>query len=201
MKETVKKLGNIIFYTLASFLLSFILLELLFPSKTMDILGFKGFVVVSDSMEPIIDVYDIVIVTPIEDGDLEVGQIITFYAYLPTVNEDVDGNTIYSKQPVTHYLAEINEVNGNITIETHAYGKEDDFDNWTDESGNPIYLTSDDLIGKVSFTIPFIGIIITFLMTLVSNPILLGLVVLNLVIIYLLIKYIKKTKVKSHDVG
>lgn len=197
MKEMLKKIGHILFYIMASFLFVFIIVELLFPSKTMALLGFKGFVVVSDSMEPVIDVYDIVIVTPVNEDDLEVGQIITFYAYLPTVNVDMEGNRIYSRQPVTHYLAEINDIDGEIVIKTHAYGKEDDLDDWTDQDGNPTDLTADDIIGQVSFTIPFFGILIAFVMTLVRNPIMLGLIILNVIVIYLLVKYIKKTKVKQ----
>ena len=120
-KHLMKKIGNIVFYIFASILLMFIVLELFLPSKTMDILGFKGFVVVSPSMEPKIKVNDLVIVTKVEETDLEIGQIITFYTYLPTNSIDNEGHTIYKKSKVTHYLGDFFEEDGKIIIKTKDY--------------------------------------------------------------------------------
>ena len=203
-KNLIKKIGNILFYTLASFLFMFLVLELIFPSKTIDIIGFKGFVVVSPSMEPEIKVNDLVIVTKVDESELEIGQIITFYTYLPTVNQDSEGNTIYLKSRVTHYLADVITENGETIIKTKDYNKyhhDGSFDSWNDINGNPTEITYEDVIGKVSFTVPLIGVIITFSMVLVRNPIFLGLVILNITIVVILIKYLKKSKEKPHDVG
>lgn len=198
-KNLLKKIGNILFYTLASFLFMFLILELIFPSKTIDILGFKGFVVVTPSMEPEIKVNDLVIVTKVSESELEVGQIVTFYTYLPTVNEDSEGNTIYIKSRVTHYLADIISEDGKTIIKTKDYKKfhnEGSFDVWNDINGDPTEITYEDVIGKVSFKIPLVGIIITFSMVLIRNPIFLGLVILNVTIVIILIKYLKKSKEK-----
>lgn len=203
-KQFFRKIGSILFYTVASFLTIFVILEIFLPSKTIDVLGFKGYVVVSPSMEPYINVNDIVIVTKVDQEDLEVGQVITFYTYLPTNQEDSLGNTIYIKSTVTHYLADI-IIDGNQTIlKTKDYNKfhnDGSFDTWNDISGDPVDITTDDLIGKVSFKVPLIGIIITFSMVLVRNPIFLGLIILNVGIVVFLIKYIKKTKENPDDVG
>jgi signal peptidase I len=202
--QTWKTIGNIIFYTLASFLFAFFMMELLFPSKTMDVLGFKGYVVVSPSMEPEIKVNDLVIVTKVNEDDLEVGQIITFYTYLPTIYQDDEGHTIYQKNTVTHYLAEITEEDGKTIIKTKDYTKyhnNGSYDTWRDINGDPVELTTEDIIGKVSFVIPWIGIIITIAMVIVRNPIFLGLIVLNVTIIIILIRYIKKSKGQTNDVG
>jgi signal peptidase I len=203
-KKTAKKIGSILFYIFASFLTMFIMLELFLPSKTIDILGFKGYVVVSPSMEPYINVNDIVIVTKIDEENLEIGQVITFYTYLPTNQEDSLGQTIYVKSTVTHYLADIVEDGNQTILKTKDYNKFHNggsFDTWYDISGDPIDITTSDLIGKVSFKIPLIGIIITFSMVLVRNPIFLGLVILNVTIFIFLIKYIKKSKENPNDLG
>jgi len=202
--QTWKTIGNIIFYTLASFLFVFVVMELFFPTKTIDILGFKGYVVVSPSMEPEINVNDLVVVTKIDEEDLEVGQIITFYTYLPTIYEDDQGQTIFQKNTVTHYLADIIQEDGMTILKTKDYNKyhnNGDFDVWRDVDGHPVDLTIDDVIGKVSLTIPFVGSIITFSMIIVRNPIFLGLIILNVTIMIILIKYIKKSKVKTNDLG
>ena len=91
-----------------------------------------------------------------------------------------------------------------IIIKTKDYKKyhnDGSFDTWNDQSGNPTEITYEDVIGKVSFTVPLIGVIITFSMVLVRNPIFLGLVILNITIVVILIKYLKKSKEKPHDVG
>ncbi|MFA5526162.1 MAG: signal peptidase I [Acholeplasmataceae bacterium] len=197
----LKKISNIIFYTLTSILFVFVMLELVFPSKTMSIIGFKGFVVVSPSMEPIIKVNDMVIVTEAKQEDLEPGDIITFYTYLPTNQIDGDGNTIYQKNAVTHYLGEMIVSGDDVILKTYAYGKEGDYDTWRDEEGNPTDITGEDLIGKVAFKIPWIGTVITFFMVVVRNPIFLGLIAFNVVLVIILIKYIKKTKESKDDVA
>lgn len=203
-KKMLKSIGNIIFYIFASFLTMFVILELFFPSKTMDVLGFKGFVVVTDSMEPLIKVNDVVIITKLEEEDLEIGQIITFYTYLKTDQKDLEGNWIYIRSRVTHYLADIRVEENQTVIKTKSYNKYHEggsFDAWNDENGDFKDITTDDIIGKVSLTIPFIGAIVTLSHVLVRDPIFLGLIILNIVIFTVLIKYLKKPKEKDHDVA
>lgn len=198
MRHPLKIIGNILFYGLAGLLLFSIIIELFSPDKTIEIIGFKGFVVVSRSMEPVIHVNDIVIVTKIDDEDLEVGDIISFYAYLPTTEKDDQGNTIYQKSVVTHYLGELIDDQDRTIIKTYGTANvEGEFDTWKDQEGNPIDLTTEDILGRVAFKIPYVGFILLFGIILTQNPIFLGLVVLNIIIVWVLIKVLKKPKEKQ----
>ena len=195
MKMTLKIIGNFFFYGVAAILLFSIVIELFSPDKTIDIIGFKSFVVVSRSMEPVINVNDIVIVTKVDDDELEVGDIISFYAYLPTIEKDTQGNTIYQRSVVTHYLGELIQHNGETIIKTYGTSNaEGVFDTWTNEQGIPTELTTEDILGRVSFKIPWIGFILLLGIILTQNPIFFGLVVLNIVIIIVLIKVIRKPR-------
>ncbi len=197
MKKTLKIGGNILFYLISGLLLISILLELFAPDKTIDIIGFKGFVVVSRSMEPVINVNDIVIVTKANESSLEPGDIISFYAYLPTIHEDDEGNIIYEKNVVTHYLGELITDGENTIIKTYGTANnEGEYDQWNDAYGNPTDLTTGDVLGKVSLTIPKVGFVILFAMILVQNPVFLALILTNIVILIILIKVIRKPKDK-----
>ena len=59
MKTSIK---NIIFYVAVFFITSYIILEVFIPTKTVDILGFKSYVIVSPSMEPDIMVNDLIVI-------------------------------------------------------------------------------------------------------------------------------------------
>lgn len=197
MKKALKISGNILFYLISGLLLISILLELFAPDKTIDIIGFKGFVVVSRSMEPVINVNDLVIVTKTNESSLEPGDIISFYAYLPTIHEDNEGNIIYEKNVVTHYLGELITDGENTIIKTYGTANnEGEYDQWNDAYGNPTDLTTEDVLGRVSLTIPKVGFVILFAMILVQNPVFLALILTNIVILIVLIKVIRKPKDK-----
>jgi signal peptidase len=198
MKKTLKIIGNVLFYSISGLLFISILLELFAPDKTIDIIGFKGFVVVSGSMEPVINVNDLVIVTKTKASTLEPGDIISFYAYLPTILEDDQGNTIYEKNVVTHYLGELITSGEETIIRTYGTANAPgEFDQWNDINGEPTDLTTNDILGKVTLTIPKVGFIVLFAMILVQNPVFLALVVTNIIIIVILIKVIRKPKGKN----
>jgi signal peptidase len=94
-KKTINLVGSILFFALAGLLVLYILLELFLPNMTIKVFQFKPYVVVTESMEPVIDVDDLIIVTNTNVDSLEVGDIITFRA-------DIDYNG--TKEVVTHYL-------------------------------------------------------------------------------------------------
>lgn len=197
MKRSLKIIGNILFYAIAGLLLISIVIELFSPDKTIDVIGFKSFVVVSRSMEPVINVNDIVIVTKVDDEDLQVGDIISFYAYLPTTEKDHEGNTIYQRSVVTHYLGELVPDQEQIIIKTYGTANDPgEFDVWRNQEGTPVDLTTEDVLGRVAFHIPWIGFLLLFGIILTENPIFLGLVVINIAILWILIKVIKKPKDK-----
>ena len=167
---------NIIFYLLVILLGGYILVEAFLPSQTMNIFRFKSFVVVSASMEPDINVNDLVIIVKVDPEKLEVGDAISFYTYLPTNQVDGEGDTIYLRSVVTHYLRDIQSSGDSLIYKTQgAIADPLDYDEWNDINGDPVEITESDIIGKVALVIPFIGII----MKIFYNPILLLLIAIN----------------------
>ena len=180
---------NIIFYLLVILLGGYILVEAFLPSQTMNIFRFKSFVVVSASMEPDINVNDLVIIVKVDPEKLEVGDAISFYTYLPTNQVDGEGDTIYLRSVVTHYLRDIQSSGDSLIYKTQgAIADPLDYDEWNDINGDPVEITESDIIGKVALVIPFIGII----MKIFYNPILLLLIAINILIVIVIIKVIKK---------
>jgi signal peptidase I len=173
-KFKLSQIKNIIFYTLTTFMLTILLVEVFLPKQTINILGFKTYTVVSGSMVPIYEIGDVIIVKKVDLVDLNEGDIITFYRDLNNDGKD---------EVVTHFLYSINtDINNIITYETIP-NVSDEKDPWT--------LSEIDIIGVPSFSIPKIGWINIFVLILVRNPIFLGLIILNIAIIYFLIKYLK----------
>jgi len=180
---------NIIFYLLVIILGGYILIEAFLPSQTMNIFRFKSFVVVSASMEPDININDLVIIVKVDAEKLEVGDAISFYTYLPTNQVDGEGDTVYLRSVVTHYLGDIQTSGDSLIYKTQdATADPLDYDEWNDINGDPVEITESDIIGKVALVIPLIGII----MKIFYNPILLILIAINILIVVVIIKVIKK---------
>jgi signal peptidase len=156
-------------------MLTLVLIEVFLPKQTINILGFKTYTVVSDSMVPIYEIGDVIIVKKANLDELKEGDIITFFQDLNNDQKD---------EVVTHILhsIELNE-DDQLEYKTRPNKPANQVDDWT--------LTSDDIIGMPAFSIPKIGWINIFILILINNPIFLALIVLNIVIIYFLIKYIK----------
>ncbi|MDO9629764.1 MAG: signal peptidase I [Acholeplasmataceae bacterium] len=181
-KQSMKKrILNILFYTISSILFIFIALEVVAPNKTMDILGFKGFAVLTPSMVPVYNVGDVIITTKVDLDDLKVGDPITFRT---------DLNNDGRKEMVTHYIFSIEVVDGIRTYETVPEGR-----NYAD----PWTLYDEDIVGIVSFKIPWVGFIIIFALILLENPIFLGLIIVNVIIVVIIIKLIKKKPEDKHN--
>lgn len=147
-KKIWNKVGNGLFWTLIGLVAFYITTVTFFPAFSNELYGFSTYVVTTDSMVPVIDVNDFIVVKNTSHEELKVGYIITFRA-------DVD----YDGKPeiVTHYLANIGTNNENETYyKTHAYGKDDvtKWDSWT--------LYDKDIIGEYSYTVPFLGYVASF---------------------------------------
>ncbi len=176
MKISIK---NIIFYILVFFLSTYIILEVFFPTKTVDILGVKSYVIISESMEPDIMVNDLIIIRNVEEEDLDISDIITFFVYIPELGEE---------STVTHYIADIVEINDELVYKTQGANKNfDDYDVWKNENNEIIEITYDDIEGRVVLTIPYLGHAVNIL----KDPISIGLILINGFIIYLLVKVFK----------
>jgi len=184
MKTSIK---NIIFYVAVFFITSYIILEVFIPTKTVDILGFKSYVIVSPSMEPDIMVNDLIVIRKTKEEKLDVRDIITFFVYIPELGRE---------NAVTHYIGDIIELNGETIYKTQgAYKELNDFDEWKNEDNVPIDITFDDIEGEVALVIPKFGHIVN----LIKDPISLGLFLINGFIIYLLIK-VFRTKEKEVEI-
>jgi len=186
-KKKKSVIKNIIFYLIVTWMLFFIIVTKFFPEQSINYTGFKFYTIVTGSMEPDIMINDVVVDVKVKQEDLKVGDAITFYTYL------LANNGTYVKKEVTHYLAAI-VVNGDdIIYKTHGAGVADDtYDNWVDENGDSTDLTYDDIIGRVKFVIPNIGIIMIVMQNVLRNPIMILLVVVNIGIIIVVVKVTKK---------
>jgi len=182
-KKTFNLIKNILFYLLAFLLASYLIVDLIVPEKTVSIFGVKTFVIISDSMEPTINVNDAVVVRKINPEKLLPGDIITFEAYLPDL-----GLRAY----VTHYIGEVIPTGDGYIFKTLGEGVTD-FDQWKDESGEDEEITDEALIGLVAFRVPKAG----HIFKIIQDPILLSLIVVNVGIIIYIIHYIKKSKTKE----
>ena len=97
-KTVIKYVRNTLFILFTLWISTYILLELFAPDKTVDIIGYKTFIVISSSMEPDIMVNDMIIIRKTKEEDLSVGDAITFNVYLKELE---------SVSKVTHYIGDI----------------------------------------------------------------------------------------------
>ena len=178
-KLAIKRILNIAFYTLVIFLTSYLIFDYIAPEKTVDIFGFKIFVVDSPSMEPTLRVNDAVVVFKTKASKIDEEDIITFEVYLPDLQ---------AKSYVTHYVGEIIDANNQTIYKTHGEGSE--IDEWEDEDGNPIEIVMENIIGKVAFKIPGAGHVIKLL----KDPVMVLLLASNIAIIVFIFYYVKKQK-------
>lgn len=175
-KETSKFIGTILFFAFAGLLLFYIMIEAFIPTMTIKIFQFKPFVVITESMEPILNVNDMVIAKNPNLDKLEVGDIITFEA-------DIDYNG--TKEYVTHYIHSIStDGNGDRIFRTNRYGS-NVADTWV--------LKDRDVIGVYWFHIPAVGVVLQFL----KSPFGIAAVGVNIVIIGAIIFIVKSDKKKT----
>ena len=111
------------------------------PADVPDFMGYKSFIVGSGSMEPAMNVGDLIIIKEVDTGQLEEGDIISFR----------EGDIV-----VTHRIIDITETNGERTFLTQG-----DANNTAD--GVPI--TDDMIEGRLLHTIPHLGDFALFIQT------------------------------------
>lgn len=134
-KKSIKKKIKIIAYIILIPLLVYnilVILQALANSKeTSNFLGIRGYVIVSGSMEPELNIGDIVISK--KDKNLQEGDIISFW----------QGQSI-----VTHRIFKITQENGQNIYQTKGDN------NNVEDSGT---ITDENIVGKVIFKIPKLG--------------------------------------------
>lgn len=164
----------------------YFLIDIVDPLHTVDRIGFKPYVVTSPSMEPTINTYDMVIVVHVDAEEIEVGDIVSFRAYLP----DLGGIGI-----VTHYIAAIDDSGDVIEFETQGEDRPvGAYDDWRDADGNPINITEHDILGQVSFVIPKVGYAVAAL----RDPVFLLIVIANITILILFVHFLRKPNKKKN---
>ncbi len=137
---------------------------------------YDHYVIATDSMEPVIDVGDIVIIdTDINLEELTEGQIIAFYA-------DIRGDGV--KRVVVHYLDDIKEVDGEVIYKTKPE---------ISDSQDPWELTADDIVGIKVLTIPKVGPFLLFAQSSIGRIVLL----LDIVMIYMILSLFPKKETKK----
>ena len=145
--KKAKKFLHFTFYIMILILTLYIVLLLIAPEKIDKILGYKFYIVLTNSMEPRIPTYSLACIktfTKDEPVNLKSHEIITFHA-----------NRFGQNIIITHHFnkTEIAE-NGEIIYRTNAEGT---------DSLDEYKTTKDDLIGTYIFHIPYIGKILLFL--------------------------------------
>ncbi len=176
-KSSIK--GNIAMiatFFIATILLLYIVIQLVAPNMTVKIFGVKPYVVITESMEPEINVRDMVFVRQFAIEDAEVGDIITFEA-------DIDYNG--TKEVVTHYIYAINTDGVTTTIQTNRH-----WEDMNDAVPDSWVLLPEDVLGTYWFQIPKIGYLTDFL----KSPFGIAAIIVNVTVIGGIIYLIKKGK-------
>lgn len=134
-KKTVGKVICLCLWILIAFVFVCICIafaqRVIAKKKYVNLFGCSSFAVMSGSMQPDINVYDIIVVKKVAKSKLSTGDIIAFF--------DGDGNI------VTHRIAEISKTDGDIFYTTKG-----DANNANDAEPIPYK----NVIGKYSFKIP-----------------------------------------------
>lgn len=182
-KKVYKFIKTILFYIILFLLSMYVVFEIFIPNQTVKVFGFKPYNVMTQSMEPVLNVNDMIIVKNFKVEDLEVDDIITFYA-------DIDYNG--EKEIVTHYIYSITEdAPGEYTIRTNRYYSDDQSpvaDTWR--------LNENDVLGLYSFKIPYLGYVTEFF----KSPFGIAALVVNAAIITTIVILIKREN-KKKDVN
>lgn len=178
----MEHIKTFLYYVAVLFLIIYVFLLIVSPDKTMEVFGFRSYIVLSNSMEPVINVNDMIISKRIVEEDLEEGDIITFTVYIPDLGADAT---------VTHYIGEITEVGTTKIYHTKgAHAADGIFDKWVDENDDRIYITFDDIQGEYLFKVPAIG----YIQDALSNRVFMILLIANGTVIYFLIRYLRRNK-------
>lgn len=150
-KKVFKMLSKIISYTfivilmlIASFLILFVVCGKIAEKKGENP-PFSLYTIISPSMTPNINVYDVVFVKKVDPATLKKDDVITFYST----------NTFFGGTPITHRIVEVLDVPESELMFRVKGDANDVADNEKVLSGN--------VIGKVMFKIPQLGKIQFFL--------------------------------------
>ena len=115
--------------------LTYILFFALILFILLHLLGFKSVAVLTDSMEPMISPFSLVIVSP--ESDIKIGDVILYEVELSK-----------KKYKVLHRVIDIKEKKGQIVYITKGDNRRY-VDAW--------YVSRENIIGKLLFSLPYLG--------------------------------------------
>lgn len=181
VKTVLKVLSWIVLIFLI--LLATILIYYVVSSKIYEAKGKKYeplislYTIISPSMEPNINVYDVVLTRRVKPEEIKEGDVITF----------ISSSTLGEGLTITHRVKSVIKTEGDIKFRTQG-------------DNNPIpdsaLVTSNNLLGKVVFTIPLLGYI-QFMLQSKSGWLFFLLIPAIIVVIYDVVKVIKLSNVKQ----
>ncbi len=161
---------NVISYILLLILAVYVVMHFIFPRHVIKIFRFQHITVLTDSMEPVINVDDVIIIKNFNPDRLKKGDIITFY---------VDFNNDGKKEMVTHYFYESVLGDDGKTLYRTISNVSTTPDEWE--------IGAEDIVGKYVGRIPGVGKIIRFF----RHPIGILALAINIFLIYLIYRLIK----------
>lgn len=158
-------LGKGMFLSLLFVFFLYMGMNVIFPRKVIKFFKFQHFVISSTSMEPVLNVGDIIFIKPIDVETLEKDTIISFYH---------DVRLEGKKDVITHFFDHTEVVNEKVVYRTKRAGTTQ-VDNWR--------IPEEDLLGEYLFRIKGIGKVILFF----NHPLGFRVFLIDIVIVYLII--------------
>lgn len=143
IKKLIKIMENILFamFMIVMVGLIFITAQSRLTGQEPALLSHRIYIVDSGSMSPTIKVGSMIIVKEMEPQEIKEGDIITYYGSTNSVK-------------VTHRVVEVQQQGQSFITRGDA-----------NETNDPMPLEAQKVIGKVVFTIPFIGVMFSFIST------------------------------------
>ena len=135
MNQTIQKIWNVV-----STLLLVVIAAAVLLLAGFRLVGLKGFMVLSGSMEPTYHTGSVIYVKSADADALEVGQPITFY---------LSGKTV-----ATHRIVEVVEEDGSVRYRTKGDAN---------DSADGSLVDPEDIIGTPLFSIPYLGYALSYI--------------------------------------
>lgn len=181
MKNVMENIRLVLSMGIIGAILLYIGTIVFMPDLTIKIFRFQPFIVVTESMEPEINVNDMVISKIFDIDDVKVGDIITFKA-------DIDYNG--TEEIVTHYIYSIDTSSDEAVIRTNRH-----FEDGETVTPDTWLIQESDVIGTYKTHVPYVGFVIGFITSVY------GIVIIGLnIAIFLVIKFVNKKDEEQEEI-
>lgn len=170
-KETIETIKFVIILVIIYFILVLSFQYIPFLNQ------YHTFAIQTNSMEPIIDVGDVVVVKDIDTEDIQIGDIVAF---------NVDFNNDGYIDVVVHYIDEIQPFGDDVVFKTKPHIS-DQQDSWTIEET--------DIIGVYDFQIKSVGRILLFAQSWIGRV----MILFDIVVVSVIYDMFKKPKKSDED--